>query len=103
MSVVQGTSVDKISLDGWFTQTISISALFGAIFGWWPYVVAAIPIIYYLIMIWETRTVVQFRNNWLQRRLSRRYAKLKVQEKKTADRLAAVELLVAQPPPETKH
>ena len=86
-------NVDNLNLDGWFTQTISVTALFAAISGWVPFAIAAIPIIYYLIMIWETRTIVHWRNNWKQKRIAKKYAKLKAREKVTLAQLEAIELL----------
>ena len=86
-------NVDSLNLDGWFTQTISVSALIAAVTGWVPFALAAIPIVYYLIMIWETRTVVHWRNNWKQKRIAKQYAKLKAREKVTLAQLEAIELL----------
>ena len=89
----QGSVVGNDGVFSWLTQSAAATALWAALTGWLPYAVAAIPLIFYLIMIWETRTVVHMRNNWRQKRLAWRYAKLKAREKVTLAKIEAIELL----------
>ena len=77
----------------WLTQSVVASVFWAALTGWLPYAIAMVPIVFYLIMIWETRTVVHFRNNWRQKHIAKKYAKLKAREKVTLAKLEALELL----------
>ena len=77
----------------WLTQSIFATVFWAALTGWLPYAIAMIPIVFYLIMIWETRTVTHLRNNWRQSHIAKTYAKLKAREKVTLAKLEALELL----------
>jgi hypothetical protein len=86
--------VHSDNLVGWLvTQLVALGALLASLAGWIPYaIVAAIPTIYYLLMIWEMKTVVHWRNNWVQKRIARKYARLKAREKVTLAKLEAMEV-----------
>lgn len=49
----------------------SIGALFATFMGWLPVIVAIIPAIYYLVLIYESKTV----QKWIRRRRLRKAAK----------------------------
>jgi uncharacterized membrane protein len=89
---VQGNVVGDSGLFGWLGGTAAMSALWAALTGWVPYAVAIIPLIYFLIMIWETRTFTHARYNWMQKHIARKYAKLKAREKVTLAKLEAMEV-----------
>lgn len=92
---LQGAIVDEHSttIFGWLPQTVAVTTLWATFAGWFPYAIAAIPIIYYCIMIWETKTVVHIRSNWRTRCIARQYIRLKAREKITLAKLEAIELL----------
>ena len=71
----------------------SLSALAAAIAGWLPVVVAVIPAIYYLILIWESSTVQHYIRNVRMRRQARKILKLKAQAKVVQAKLDAEELV----------
>lgn len=43
------------------TQSIAVGTMFTALLGWLPLVFAALPAIYYGILIYETKTMQRFR------------------------------------------
>lgn len=49
----------------------SIGALLGVLMGWLPVIVALIPAVYYLLLIYESKTV----QKWVRRRRWKRAAK----------------------------
>lgn len=65
------------------------------IVGWLPVIVAVIPAIYYLILIWESSTVQHYVRNLRMRRQARRIARLKAKAKVAQAALDAEELLRA--------
>lgn len=74
-------------------HTASISALVAAIAGWVPVIVAIIPAIYYLILIWESTTVQHYVRNVRMRRKARRMLKLKAKAHVAQAALEAEELI----------
>lgn len=92
---VQGNVVGNDGIIGWIIlQLAALGALIASLAGWLPYaLIAAIPTIYYLLMIWEMRTVQHFVNNWRTRRIARRYAKAQAKAKIALARLEAIDLL----------
>ena len=92
---VQGNVVGNDGLVSWLiAQIIALGTLLASLAGWLPYAaIAALPSLYYAVMLWETRTFVHFRNNWRQKHIARKYVKLKQREKVTLAKLEAIELL----------
>jgi predicted acyltransferase (DUF342 family) len=58
-------------------QTASITALLAVLAGWLPMFIALIPAVYYLFLIYETKTVQGWLEKWRERRAQRRLAKAK--------------------------
>ncbi len=71
----------------------SIAALVAAIAGWVPVIVAVIPAIYYLILIWESSTVQHYIRNLRMRRQARKILRLKAKAKVVQAKLDAEELV----------
>ncbi len=72
---------------------ISLGALAGSLIGWLPLVAALVPMVYYLILIWESRTVQHWMRNARMRRKARKIAKLKAKLKVTTAALDAEETI----------
>lgn len=72
-------------------HTASISAIFAAFVGWIPIIVALIPAIYYLILIYESSTVQTWVHKRALRRTTRRVAKLKAKQRILAAQIIAEE------------
>src|SRR4029077_4414453 len=89
---LQGTTVDQTNIFNWLAHSISVSAITGWVLGLWPFFIVTIPLIYYLIQIWETQTVRHLVNNWRQRRAARKYLKAKGKAKVAMAKLEAIEL-----------
>lgn len=69
------------------TDAISISAVVAALAGWLPIVFAAVPAIYYAILIWESRTVRKWRRHRRHRAALRRRLKMAAERQRaTAER-----------------
>jgi hypothetical protein len=58
-------------------QTASIAALLAVLAGWLPVFIALIPTVYYLFLIYETKTVQGWRQAWRDRRAQKKLAKAK--------------------------
>jgi hypothetical protein len=71
----------------------SIGALIASFIGWLPAIVALIPAIYYLILIWESSTVQHYIRNLRMRRKARRIARLKAKAKVVQAELEAEEVV----------
>jgi hypothetical protein len=71
----------------------SLGALMAAIAGWVPVIVAIIPAIYYLILIWESSTVQHYIRNLRMRHQARRILRLKAKAKVVQAKLDAEELI----------
>ena len=82
-------------LIGWLILQLSaLGTLILTYIGFLPYAIGvSIPMLYYIIMIWEMRTVQHFVNNWRTRRIARRYAKAQAKAKVALARLEAIDLL----------
>ncbi len=95
MSLAGNSAVGNDGIVSWFiTQLIALGTLLASLAGWIPYaIVAAIPTLYYLVMLWETRTFVHLRNNWRTKRIARRYIKAQARAKIALAKLDAIELL----------
>jgi hypothetical protein len=92
---VQGNIVSSDNLVGWLvTQLVALGALLASLAGWIPYaIIAAIPTIYYLLMIWEMKTVQHALNNWRTKRIAKKYAKAQAKAKIALARLEAIDVL----------
>jgi hypothetical protein len=92
---VQGNVVHSDNLVGWLvTQLVALGALLASLAGWIPYaIIAAIPTIYYLLMIWEMRTVQHALNNWRTKRIAKKYAKAQARAKIALARLEAIDVI----------
>lgn len=72
-------------------HTASIGAIAAAFVGWIPIIVALIPAVYYLILIYESSTVQTWVHKRLLKRTNRRLAKLKAQQRILAAQIMAEE------------
>ena len=70
---------------------ISAGAILGTIAGDLPYVAAVAGLIWYLIQIWESRTIQHWWRNRQMVRKAKRIAKLKAKEKVIVAQLEALE------------
>lgn len=78
----------------WVANLVGAGAtIFGAVVGYLPYIAAAIAVIWYLIQIWESRTVQHWHENRRMVRKARRVARLKAKEKVIIAQLEALEAL----------
>lgn len=77
------------------THTAAIGALVATVVGWLPVIVAVIPAIYYLILIWESSTVQHYVRNVRMRRQARKILRLKAAAKVAQAKLDAEELIRA--------
>ena len=69
--------VDPTTVTQIVPQSASIAALLAVIAGWLPVIVAIIPALYYLVLIYETKTVQGWVSHWRERRAARKLAKAK--------------------------
>lgn len=75
------------------THAASLGALAAAAMGWLPGVIAIIPAIYYLILIWESKTVQHWINNRRMVWRARKIARLRAKEKVITAKLEAMRVL----------
>lgn len=61
------------------THLTALGAFAVSLAGYIPYLFAALPAIYYVILIWESKTVQDWNARRKQRKLARQSAKLKAQ------------------------
>lgn len=69
----------------WVGHTLSGAAIIGTLLGYFPAVAAAVAMLWYVVQLYESRTV----QRWLQSRRLRKIAKLKIE----MARLEALELV----------
>lgn len=69
-------------------------AVIGSILGWLPYVAALAAFIWYVIQIWESRTIQYWWGTRQLIRRTRRIAKLKAKEKVIAAKLLALQTVL---------
>ena len=85
-------SIDRSAI--WPLDVIGAGAVIvTAIIGWLPYIAAAIAILWYVIQIWESRTVQHWHENRRMVRKAKRVARLKAKEKVIVAQLEALETL----------
>lgn len=73
-------------------QAISLAGLISYFIGWLPAVAATIAAIFYILQIWEMRTVTEWRERYKRRHKAEKILRLKAQEKVIAAQLEALEL-----------
>ena len=79
-------------------KTISIAGTFaviGTIVGWLPYFAALVAFLWYVIQLWESRTVQYWWNSRQMARRLRKIAKLKAREKIITARLIGLQTVHA--------
>lgn len=74
----------------WLGSAISTLAILGAFIGWLPYVAALAALIWYIIQIWESRTIQEWYIRRAVVRRARQIARLQAKEKLIAAKLEAL-------------
>ena len=77
----------------WVADTLSAGAIVATIAGYLPFIAAVAGLLWYLIQIWESRTVQHWMRNRQMVRKAKRIAKLKAKEKVIVAQLEALETL----------
>jgi hypothetical protein len=72
-------------------HSISLAAIFGTLFGWFPPVAAAAAFIWYSIQIYESKTFQHWHRNRMMMRRARKLAKLRAREKMVIAEIEAIE------------
>jgi hypothetical protein len=72
---------------------LSAGAIIGTFVGWLPAAAALAGFVWYLIQIWESKTVQDWLNKRLMLRKARRIAKLRAKEKVIVAQLEALETI----------
>ena len=78
-----------------FVSFLGTFAIIGTFIGWFPYIAAFAAFVWYVIQIWESRTIQHW---WTNRRMiqkARKIAKLKAKEKVIAAKLLALQTVRA--------
>lgn len=75
----------------WAADVVSAGAIVGTIAGYLPFVAALAGLIWYVIQIWESRTIQHWWRNRQMVRKAKRIAKLKAKERIIVAQLEAME------------
>lgn len=79
----------------WSFAALSTGAIIGTILGWLPYIAAFAAFVWYVIQIWESRTIQHWWANRQMLRRARKIAQLKAHEKIIAAQLLALQTVRA--------
>lgn len=82
-------------VSSWIGSVVSTFAIIGTIVGWLPYIAAFAAFVWYIIQIWESRTIQHWHNNRKMARRARKVAKLRAREKVISAQLAALQTVQA--------
>lgn len=72
-------------------DVLAAGSIIGTIVGWLPAIASVLSILWFCIQIYESRTFIHAKNNWLMRRKAKKIAKLKAREKILAAQIQAIE------------
>lgn len=75
---------------GWAGSVVSTLAIIGTFIGWLPYIAAFAAFVWYVIQIFESRTIQQWHAKKVLIRRTRKIAKLRAREKVIAAQLEAL-------------
>lgn len=75
----------------WAADTLSASAIVASLLGYLPVIFAAVGAVWYVIQIWESRTVQHWIQNRRMVRQAKRIARLRAKEKVITAQLEAME------------
>lgn len=74
-------------------DAISAGAIIGTLFGWLPYFAALAGFVWYIIQIWESRTVQHYLQNRKMVKKAKKIARLRAKEKVIVAQLEALETI----------
>jgi hypothetical protein len=63
--------VDGLDLDHLFAHVASLGAIFATVVGWLPAIAAFVAVLWYIIQIWESKTVQRHIHAWKEKRHAR--------------------------------
>ena len=76
-------------------DVIAAGGIVGTLMGYLPAIASILSIIWFGIQIYESRTFVHWKNNWLMKRKAKKIARLKAREKILAAQILAIETVRA--------
>lgn len=90
--------LESVDYGHWSAQIASVLAIVGTFLGWFPIFAAMAACLYYLIQIYESKTMRGAIYRWRHRRIQKRLVRLKQLDRDLKQELLNLEPPAAPPP-----